>query len=363
MARWRPGRPEPAQAASDFSARILRVAAWMMLTMVPGQLSASESIAYLLRNLSPFLHGFGVPALQGGNLTSRGAFDTRITISLANHADSGETADERIVLDGESYYVDAIFRYGLGERWEVGVDLPYVSHRSGNLDNLIEGWHDLFGLDNSEREGPSNHLELTYRRGDRLHVDVRDGGGGIGDLRLTAAYQLLAPADGERSVALRSVIKLPTGDEERLCGSGATDVAISLEATDQITFAGHGMRLLGQVGVVRLGEGYLLPDEQKPVVPFAALGATWHVHPVVDLRLQLAAQGKYFDSRLDELGGTTTSIALGGVFHLHRLGVELDVALVEDLISDATPDFGLYLSVSRTAARDPKPLVTRQGSR
>jgi hypothetical protein len=69
--------------------------------------------------------------------------------------------------------------------------------------------------------------------------------------------------------------------------------------------------------------------------------------------MQLAMQGEYFDSELDELGGSTASLAVGGAFRLRRLGVELDVALIEDLISDATPDFGLYLSVRRTARATP----------
>ena len=357
MARW---RPEPAQAAQQ--TRAPRRITGILLALLPSFLAAAESPPYFLRNHSPFLHGFGLPALEGGVLTSPGSFNSRIAVSFVNHADSSETANEAVVLDGESYYVDTILRYGLGERWEVGLDLPYVSHRNGKLDNLIEGWHDVFGLDNSEREGPSNHLQLTYRRAGIIRADVRDGGGGIGDVRVTSAYRLLSMDQGERTLALRGLLKLPTGNEERLRGSGATDMALSLEATEHATLAGRAMALTGQVGAIRLGDGELLPDAQKNTVPFAALGAMWRWSPALDLRVQLAVQGKYFDSALAEIGGSTATVAVGGAFHLRRLGLEVDIALIEDLISDATPDFGLYVSVGRNPTRSAGPPTARRGS-
>ena len=348
MARLRPKRLMFAQAASSFPTWGRRGIGCLAMAWLPLPLSADvHSPPYFLRNHSPFLQAFGLPALEGGTLTAPGTLESRIVLTLVNHADSGENVNESVVLDGESYYVDTVFRYGLGQRFEVGLDLPYVSHRNGKLDNLIEGWHDTFGLDNSERLAPSNHLQLTYRRDGVTHADLRDGGSGLGDVRLTGAYQLMPAGDGGRSLALRSVLKLPTGKEQRLRGSGAADFAMSLEATDRATFADYDIEWSGQAGILLLGDGDLLPDQQKSTVPFASLGAMWRWSETLDLRLQLAMQGKYFDSGLDEIGGTTATVAAGGVIRLPRLGVELDIALIEDLISDATPDFGLYFSVRR----------------
>jgi hypothetical protein len=349
VAQWRPKRRIHRQAANVSIRRTHAIALVVVggATLQAGTAAGADSPPYFLRNHSPFLQVFGLPSLEGGALTASGALETRVAFNVVNHADSGENGAEAVVLDGETYYVDTVFRYGLGERWEVGLDLPYVAHRNGTLDNLIEGWHDFFGLDNSERQGPSNHLQLTYTRDGVTHADLRDGGGGIGDVRVTGAYQLLAPDDGGRSAALRAVVKLPTGDEERLRGSGATDLAMSFEATDHTTLAGRTLELSGQAGALLLGSGDLLRDQQKSMVPFASFGAIWHWREAVGLRVQLALQGKYFDSGLDEIGGTTATLALGSAFRLRRLGVELDVALIEDLISDATPDFGLYVSVRR----------------
>jgi hypothetical protein len=325
----------------------------LSLALLTGPPSAdAQSHPYHLRNQNPFLQVFGLPVPEGGALTPPGTLQNRLVLSLTNHADSGETSTETIVLDGESYYLDAGFRYGLTGRWEVGVDLPYVAHRSGRLDNFIEGWHDTFGLTNGERQGPSNRLQLTYRRDGITEVDLRNGGGGIGDVRVSGAYQLRAAGTGP-AVALRGVVKLPTGNEHHLRGSGAADVAVTLEATSRTTLADRPLDLYGQAGALVLGQGDLLSEHQKSRVPFASLGLMWRWKDTVDLRVQMAMQGKYFASGLSELGGSTASVAIGGGFRLRRLGVELDVALVEDLISDATPDFGLYFCVKRTLSAAP----------
>lgn len=310
--------------------------------------AAAGAQPYYLRNHSPFLQVFGLPAPEGGALTPPGTFSTRLASSLANHADTGENTSEAIVLDGETYYADLVLRYGLSERWELGLDLPYVAHRDGKLDNLIEGWHELFGLPNGERQRPSNELELAYLRDGTPAAGLEHPGGGPGDLRLTGAYQLAVTDDGGRAVALRGVVKLPTGDADRLRGSGATDVAVSLEGTDRITLADQSMELFAQAGVLYLGRGEVLPDQQKDAVIFASATLGWQWRPNVELRLQLAVQGEYFNSGLAELGAGTANVAAGGVIRLRRLGLELDIALIEDLISDATPDFGIHASLRRT---------------
>lgn len=351
MARQRPWRRQSIILAALTSDGRLAAAALLLLAAA-GQSPAAhgDSRPFYLRNQNPFLQVLGAPALEGGRITAPGTLESRLALGLANHADRSEEAGESIVLDGESYYVDTRFRYGLGERWEIGLDLPYVAHRAGLLDNIIEGWHETFGLDNSEREGPSNHLQLTYRRGGAVIADLRDGGGGLGDVRLTGAVRLLGSADERTAVAMRGVVELPTGNEAELRGSGGTDVALGLEASHRFDWRGRSVDLYGQAGALAPGKAELLADQQKDVVPYGAMGAMWRWRPNIDLRAQLAVQGEYVDSRLNAIGGSTVTLAVGGALWLPQLGIEIDLALVEDMISDATPDFGLYLAIRRATA-------------
>lgn len=313
--------------------------------------SAAPAEPYYLRNQNPFLQLFGVPAPEGGDVTPAAAFESRFVLNLANHADNHETANETFIVDGESYYADAVLRYGPVERWALGIDLPFVAHRDGALDNVIEDWHDAFGLSNSEREGPSNHLRFAYRRNGVMETNFVDAGGGIGDVRLTGAYQLVQRGATDRAVALRGLVKIPTGDPDRLRGSGGTDFAISVEATDRATLGDRNIALFGQAGVLLLGDGDVLADQQETAVAFAAGGLLWRWTDVIDLQAQISLQDAYFDSALDELGGSTANLTVGGRFHLRRLGLQLNIALIEDLVSDATPDFGMYVSISKRTTR------------
>ncbi len=324
-------------------------AVWTVPWLLGPMVAQAATQPYYLRNQNPFLQVFGVPAPEGGKLTEPGRFAGRLVVSWTNHADRRVSADASVELDGESHYVDAVLRFGLAPGWEVGLDLPYVAHRRGVLDELIEDWHSTFGLSNGARDGPSNRLYLGYRDAGVDGLTVLHPGGGIGDVRVTAARRIaVAETDAGRFLALRVTVELPTGDPDRLRGSGATDLAVSVDATDSRTLAARSVELFGQAGVLRAGEGDVLPRQQKELVPFGSLGLSWHWTDRIRLQGQLSAQGRYLASRLDPIGGTTFGLALGGSVLLRSLGLELDVALLEDLTSDATPDFGLHMTLRRS---------------
>lgn len=310
----------------------------------PAAAEAPTDAPFYLRSQNPFLQLYGVPAPEGGQLTPSGSIRSRLSFSLANHADAVADGAESAVFDGESYYTDAVFRVGLGERWEIGLDVPLVAHGDGVLDNVIEGWHDLVGLSNDARQGPSNRLHLAYAGAGVEPVDITDGSSGIGDIRLSAAYSLRA---GDRAVAVRGLVKLPSGDADELHGSGAADVAVALELTDRRTLADWSITLFGQAGVMRAGDGDVLAPLQEQVVPFGSAGLAWRWTEALSLRMQVSAQGEQFDSGLYPLGDPAVNLTLGGTWVWQRLGLELDLALVEDVVTDPTPDFGMYLSIAR----------------
>jgi len=296
-----------------------------------------------LRNQHPLLQTLGAPAMQGGQLAAAGELEHRWVLSMANHADAGAERGEQIILDGESYYTELLLRYGLGSRLEVGADLPLVAHTSGIFDNAIEAWHDVFGLSNTLRDGPSNRLRLLYQRDGNLEYDIDDSAVGLGDIRLNGAFSL---ADrGGRALALRAQIELPTGDADELRGNGAVDAALALEVTDRQTLVDWRIDLFGRIGMVAPGSGDLLKELQEDWVPFAGAGLAWRWTERLDLHAQFDYQGSYFDSALDELGDTT-QLMVGASYRFGSSGLRLTVAVLEDLVSDASPDFGLYFSLA-----------------
>lgn len=322
----------------------------LLLISVP--VAAGVVDTFALRNHHPFLHVYGLPPLQGAMLNAQGATDFGITFTAVNNAEIKDTDLESIRLDGETYFADFMLRHRLLDRLELGIDVPFVKHSEGVLDDMIAGWHDIFGMSNSKRNGVDNELNYFYSNNGSVEQQLSTSTSGIGDVQLSAAVPLLeGGAGGSRYVTMRFSVKLPTGDSDDLHGSGATDAALGLYAEDSGRFLGKELGYLGFAGVLALGDGDILPGKQKSAVPYGGIVATWHATDRFTITGQMQAQGAYIDSDLDELGGSSVQLAVGGVYHLARRGISLRLALVEDLVSDATPDFAVHFAVHVSGQR------------
>jgi hypothetical protein len=322
------------------------------LLTISAPLSAAGLDVFALRNQHPFLHIYGLPPLQQAALVERGRTDYAVVLSIVNNAAANNSEPESITLDGESYFVDFTFRRRVHERLEIGLDVPLVKHSPGFLDRMIFDWHDLWGMSNSKRDGPHNQLDYFYERDGSVKQQMTTSSSGIGDVQLSAATGLIMGGDaGSRHVTLRFSVKLPTGDSGDVHGSGAVDAALGVYAQDSRQLFGRELAYLGFVGLLGLGDGDVLADQQRSAVPYGGLAATWHATGRFAVTAQLQAQSTYIDSDLDELGSSSIQLAVGGAYRWPGHGVALRFALVEDVISDATPDFGLYLGVHVAGGR------------
>jgi len=289
---------------------------------------------------------YGLPPFQTAILTADGDLKYSATLDIANHADFGETLGESVVMDGESYFLTFSLRHGVTRWLEIGFDLPLVAHSSGLFDNAIESWHELLGISNGNRSGASNRLRFLYASHRTEPYELTSSAYGIGDMQLTIAAPLWAVSDtGGRAMALRSSVKLPTGDEETLLGSGAIDYSLGLYASDAETLAKYNVDLTAFAGILLLGEGRVFPEIQRGTVGFGGVAAAWQATQRFGIATQIYAQGAYFDSELDEVGGNTVQVAVGGTLRFPDHRLSLSVALVEDVFSDASTDFALHVTV------------------
>jgi hypothetical protein len=322
------------------------------LLLISAHAWGSSLDGFALRNQHPFLHIYGLPPLQGAVLAGRGNTEYGFDFTLVNNAEIKDTDTESIKLDGETYFADFRLRHRIHERLEIGVDLPFVKHASGVFDDAIFDWHDFWGISNSKRNGQNNDLDYRYSNNGSTERQITSSSSGIGDLQLSAAVPLTAGGgEGSRHVAMRFSLKLPTGDSADLHGSGAVDAALGLYAQDSATVLGRDLAYLGFAGVLALGDGDILTEQQRSAVPYGGLAATWHATDRFGITGQLQAQGAYIDSDLDELGGSSIQLAVGGIYRIPRHGISFRFALIEDVISDATPDFAIHLAVHVAGSR------------
>ena len=304
----------------------------------PGNPAAAGDLEpFYYSNQNPLVQIFGLPPAEGARLTPAGQWQTGVALDIANNFTSTNRDGEMLIFDGETYRLGLVLRRGFGERLDLGVEIPYVHHDGGVFDDLIDGWHDLFGLPDGGRDDrPTDLLEYRYLIDGTERVTVVNSTGGIGDVSLTGGIALGTPTE-ERQLALRARLKLPTGDEDDLQGSGGTDFALSLSAGRAGTLAERDMRVSGHLGVLWTGDSDLLSDRQESVVGFGGVAFGWQLWRGLAFKTQLDVHSAFYKGETDELGEVSWELAIGGEWDVTD-NWSLDFAVVEDIAVDTAPD-------------------------
>ncbi|MBI3771589.1 MAG: DUF3187 family protein [Gammaproteobacteria bacterium] len=316
-----------------------------ILNTAYGNLLTDQPTPFAIRNQNPFIQIYGLPPMEPATITPSQHLHTQLIFDLANNSILNDSANESISLDGESYRLGLTFRRGLGDQREIGIEVPIVAHHNGMLDNFIEGWHRTFGLSNTERnKTPSNVLDYSYRRQGQELVAIRTNREGLGDIRLFAASGLYQASDQRREVTLRGSLKLPTGNSQRLMGSGSTDIALSVNGIDR-NLSAQRITTYGQLGLLALSDSDILPTQQRHWVAFGGLGLNWHALASIDLKAQLDGHTPFYKSELAQLSASSLQLTVGGTIYTGR-STSLDLGVGENLFSDTTPDFLVNVTVS-----------------
>jgi hypothetical protein len=297
-----------------------------------------EAEPFRVRNLSPLVAIFGLPSWLGG--PGGTATELAVTTEIANHYRLSARGSETLILDGETWRMNLAMQRAVGEDWSLGLEVPYVRHSGGALDDLIDGWHSFTGLPDGGRNNRTEDALLYWLEdagGLRLSVDQRSAG--IGDLQLSAGR-----AFGDRPLHFRATLKLPTGDERYLAGSGSTDLAVTVLSELPKTFRDRPAAFYWGVGLLWLGEAELLADRQEEVVYIAVAGVGWRPWPRIGLKVQLDGHTPFYDSALEEIGQSALQATVGGWWKMSERAV-LDLAVNEDLHVSTSPDVVLHVAV------------------
>lgn len=252
---------------------------------------ALDIIPFNTKNQSPIVQVYGLPAAGNAILLSSGQKEFRMMLDSASNYVDDANAGEHIVLDGETARISLNSRYGLAQRVECGLEIPYVIHGGVFLDGFIINYHDFFGLPQGGRDqAPRNRLLYLYTRDGAEKMRIDSSSGGLGDISLIAGFQMYH--DGKEcpsAVALRTSFKLPTGESAQLHGSGSTDLAIWLTASsDHKLTAGH-WTIFGDAGIMGMTTGKVIEEQQRNLVGFGSVGAGWSPLYWIAFKLQLDA--------------------------------------------------------------------------
>ena len=310
-----------------------------------------QDIAAPLRlvNLNPFHLLYGVPASAGARVMPAGSWELIASLDMASHLRADGSDTERVLIDGETWRQGLALRHGLGGGWELLADLPAVSHSGGVFDGFIEDWHDAFGLPQGDRDRvPRDRLALFYADGGGTHLDIDSDVRSYGDVSVGVGYALPSPPFSNDGVAVRAMVKLPSGDEDALAGSGGYSASAWAETSGAIAgSAGSRQWLYAATLGVLAGEA---PEDLSAIggrfIVFGRFGVTWRTLEDVHLKAQIEVHSSpYGASALAPLSDAAVMLGLGGTLRITD-HMALDVAITEDDGTwHAAPDIGLHAAL------------------
>ncbi|MBP7829110.1 MAG: DUF3187 family protein [Kiritimatiellae bacterium] len=310
-----------------------------------GLSAAGRADPFYLPNEHPVTRLFGVPPAESG-LVATGSW-AHGSINIANNSTDDLAGDSSLMLDGETYVARIALRRGFAGGWEIGLDLPYVRHAGGILDDFIESYHDTFGFSQGNRKAiPSDRLLYALTRNGETLFYLADPADGLGDAAVSLGRQLYRRLDGTRAAAARVAIEAPTGNRDNLLGSGSTDIALSVAGTDTALLC--PLRLDAVLGVLFLAGGGLLEQWREPAAGFGSAAITWPATEKLSFKVQADAHSPLFDGlyigRLDHWG---CQVSMGGTLLLPRAAA-LDIAVTEDVAVATAPDVVFHFALSKS---------------
>jgi hypothetical protein len=317
-----------------------------LVSLAPHHVLAGDMVPLAAADQSPFSLVFGLPTLGAARILSSGQQQANVSYEISNYIFYDARASESLVIDGETHRASAIFVFGAASG-EWGIEVPYLSHSGGALDGFIRRWHDTFDHRQGGRDTvPDNLLSFRYRRNGTDLIDIHQSSEGIGDIRLFAGWNV--PAFESTDIALRTSLKLPTGDAARLHGSGAADVAAWAVAACRPETCNGRWGWNAGAGLLWLGHGDVLPQLQRRLIPFAGAGLNYAYWRSVTLKLGLYTHAPFYrHTAFQPLNDTSVQLLLGGIWAV-TAATAIEVAITEDIKVYTAPDVGIRISVRST---------------
>jgi Protein of unknown function (DUF3187) len=298
--------------------------------------NGQEAVPFRTRNLSPLISIFGLPAWD----VPKAPFEVSYTSELANHYRFSLRGSERLALDGETWRNSLYLSKSIGSGWSVSLELPHYRVAGGVLDDIIDGWHSTFRLPDGGRNGrPEDQVLFQLQRNNEVFYELSDGASGIGDVQLGVAYAL--GRDGGFHV--KATVKLPTGDEHLLAGSGSTDLAVTMLRTRPVMLRNRAAGYFWGIGLLHLGRADLLRYDQERGGLFGVVGGSLQLTRKFGVKLQLDSHSALYSSPLEEIGERSFQATIGGFWSFSERGV-LDFGINEDLAVSTAPDVVLHLN-------------------
>ncbi|MGH8235829.1 MAG: DUF3187 family protein [Steroidobacteraceae bacterium] len=318
---------------------VLRPTSFVSAALLISAAAAAEP--FPARDLNPLLAGFGLPSALPARLSGE-SWTIAADLNWASTSLVQRAGAEQLIVDAETREA----RVTIARSWSSGfaaqLEIPYRYTGGGVLDDAIDSWHDVFSLPEGARATmPKDRIRVAYARGSTVLLDMQSPAAGLADIALDFGRSLYATSSGAAAAWLS--IKVPSGDADRLTGSGATDVSLALAGEHRL---GEHWSAFGQAAVAWLGDGERLPDQQRSVAWSALAGVGWRAWRGLELKAQLDAHSAVFDDADLDFLGAALVLTVGGDYRFASEW-QLDIAVSEDLAVESASDVVFVLGLRR----------------
>jgi hypothetical protein len=295
------------------------------------------------RDQNPLVSSFGLPMPLASRVDATPGWTARMDVNWGSTALLQDSDDDVLLVDVETFEARWTLQRSLNDRVAVQLQVPWRHVGAGTLDGFIDEWHDVFGLPEGARPVlPRDELNIAYQSDGALVLNVDESSSGIGDISAAVAYELLATTDAAASVWLS--LKVPTGDAQKLTGSGTVDWSVVLAADRRI---GNRWNAFGQAGLTRLGTGELLASRQEDWIWSALAGLGWQAWGGVELKAQIDAHTATYDAEGLDYFGEAVILTVGGSYRSGG-GWQFDAGVSEDLAVEGSPDVVFIFGLRRS---------------
>jgi hypothetical protein len=255
--------------------------------------------------------------------------------------DEGTT---NFLIDGETHRTTISAHRGFGDHLELAVSVPFATIGGGDSDGFIEHFHSTLRLDDNQRVAIERNRETVFiRTDDHTYLREHASGSHIGDIAISAKYELPAFEDPDLSLSAQAAVELPTGSARSLDGSGSVDGGLQLIATRDYgrsrLHASAGLLFLGRNAPLALAPQIVITD---------SVGISRLVASRTSATLQLTvSQSPFRNIGAPELSRRSYQMTVG-VQHAFGASVSAYAGIVENLITyQNSADAGMILGIAR----------------
>jgi Protein of unknown function (DUF3187) len=202
---------------------------WSLLSI--GLLSTAEAAEVngpiAIRNQFPPALFLLIPTPEVARVLERGRFEFESNVSYSGVFNKEVEGTSVLFMDFEALRWTLKARWGIWDRLDADLEIPFLRFSSGFLGSVIQAYHDAFGLPQGGRDQvPNNEFHYEASVGGKpkpLYPIPKPGRFAISDVVLNARYRIFQE-DGDRpGMVLKASIKLPTGNNAGGFGSGHLD--------------------------------------------------------------------------------------------------------------------------------------------